>query len=212
MNPFFNIRNNFNVRVGNPNLLPEYTDSYEIGAIFIMDKISFNTNIYYRYTTDKIDRVSNVEDGINFWRPVNIGTNKAPGIEANFKYTPIKKLVFNGDANYNIFIREGEFNDQNFDFTANQWFGKLAAKYKVSKVLDVELTGRYQSEVQTIQGIVADNLFADFGLKYKLKGGKSVLNFSIRDIFASRIRQTTIDQEDLYLFSFRQRGRFITLG
>ena len=212
LNPFFNIRNNFNIRVGNPNLLPEYTDSYEAGVIFILDKISFNSNIYYRYTTDKIDRVSNFEDGVNFWRPLNIGTNKAPGIEANFKYSPSKKLVFNGDANYNLFIREGELSDQNFDFTANQWFGKLSSKYKVSKALDVEVTGRYESEVQTIQGIQSDNLYADFGLKYKLKGGKSVLNFSVRDIFASRVRQVTIDQEDLFIFSSSQRGRFITLG
>ncbi len=212
LNPFFNIRNNFNVRAGNPNLLPEYTDSYEVGAIFIMDKVSFNTNIYYRYTTDKIDRVSSFEDGVNFWRPQNIGTHKAPGIEANFKYRPSKKIVFNGDANYNIFIREGRLGDQNFDFTASQWFGKLSTKYKASKALDMELTGRYESEEQTIQGVRADNLYADFGLKYKLKGGKSVFNLSVRDIFASRIRQTTIDQPDLFLFSSRQRGRFITLG
>ncbi len=212
LNPFFNIRNNFNVRFGNPDLLPEYTDSYEFGAIFIMDNISFNTNLYYRLTTDKIDRVSTFEDGINFWQPLNIGTSKAPGLEVNFKYAPSKKLVINGDANYNIFIRKGAFQGQVFDFTTNQWFGKLTTKYKFSKALDVEITGRYESEVQTIQGIAADNLFADFGLKYKLKGGKSVLNFSVRDIFASRVRQTTIDQFDRYLFSSRMRGRFISLG
>ncbi len=212
LNPFFNIRNNFNVRVGNPNLLPEYTDSYEVGAIVIRDKVSFNTNLYYRYTTDKIDRISNFEDGKNYWLPVNIGTSKAPGIETNFKYTPTKKLVINGDANYNVFIREGKLGDQDFEFSANQWFAKLSTKYKISKALDVEVTGRYESEVQTIQGIETDNLFADFGLKYKLKGGKSVLNFSVRDVFASRVRQVTIDQDDLYLFTSRQRGRFITLG
>lgn len=212
LNPFFNVRNNFNIRVGNPNLLPEYTDSYEIGAIFIMEEISFNTNVYYRYTTDKIDRISIYDNGVNFWKPFNIGTSKAPGIEANFKYTPSKKLVLNGDANYNVFIREGQLSNEQFDFSANQWFAKLSAKYKVSKALDVEVTGRYESEEQTIQGIVADNLFADFGLKYKLKGGKSVINFSVRDIFASRVRQTTIDQSDLYIYSSTQRGRFITLG
>lgn len=212
LNPFFNIRNNFNVRVGNPNLLPEYTDSYEFGAIFIMDKISFNTNLYYRYTQDKIDRISNYENGINFWRPLNIGTNRAPGIEANFKYTPSKKLVFNGDANYNIFIRVGEFNDQNFDFSSNQWFSKLSTKCKISRSIEMEVTGRYESEIQTIQGIEADNLFADFGMKYKLNGGGSVFNLSIRDVFASRVRKVTIDQDELFLFSSSQRGRFITLG
>ncbi|MGB0840466.1 MAG: TonB-dependent receptor domain-containing protein, partial [Chitinophagales bacterium] len=197
---------------GNPNLLPEYTDSYETGAIFIFDKISFNTNVYYRYTTEKVERVSTFKDGVTFWTPQNIGTNKATGIEVNFKYSPIKKLVLNGDANYNLFVREGSFNNQDFDFSANQWFGKLSAKYKISKALDTELTTRYESAEQTIQGIRAANLFADFGLKYKILDGKGVFNFSVRDIFASRIRQMTIDQPDFYTYSFGQRGRFITLG
>ena len=39
LNPFFNIRNNFNIRVGNPNLLPEFTDSYEVTSIFNLKKV-----------------------------------------------------------------------------------------------------------------------------------------------------------------------------
>ena len=33
LNPFFNIRNNFSIFTGNPNLLPEYTDSFELTSI-----------------------------------------------------------------------------------------------------------------------------------------------------------------------------------
>ena len=110
------------------------------------------------------------------------------------------------------FIREGQFSDQSFDFSADQWSGKFSTKYKFSKALDAEVTLRYESEIQTVQGLERANTWADFGLKYKILGGKGVINFSVRDIFASRVRQTTIDQEDLFLFSSRQRGRFVTLG
>ncbi len=212
LNPFFNIRNNFSIRAGNPNLLPEFTDSYEVGSIFIFGKTSLNLNVFNRYTTDKIDRVSTFVDGVTTWRPQNIGTNNATGVEFNFKYSPSKKITFNGDTNYNIFKRKGMFNDQNFDFTADQWSGKLTTKYKVSKNIDTEITTRYQSRVQTVQGERADNLFADFGFRYKILKGKGVFNFSVRDIFASRIRQSIVDQDDFYTFSRSQRGRFITLG
>lgn len=220
LNPFFNIRNNFNIRAGNPNLLPEYTDSYEAGAIFIFEQLSFNTNIYYHNTSNKIERVSTFKNGVTTWTPQNIGTNKATGLEANFKYSPAKKVVINGDANFNIFKREGIFSyasegdtiNQNFDFNGNQWQGKLTTKYKISKALDTEISLNYQSKVKTIQGEAAENLFANFGLKYKILDGKGVFNFSARDIFASRIRQTTVEQNDFYTYSFRQRGRFLTLG
>lgn len=212
LNPFFNIRNNFNIRAGNPNLLPEFTDSYELGLIYVLDQISMNTNIYHRYTTDKVERVSIFEDGVTTWTPRNIGTNAATGIELNFKYTPGKKLSFNGDANYNIFIRNGSFEGQNFDFSADQWSGKLTSKYKVNKSFDLEITTRYQSREQTVQGIQRYNLFADLGFRYKIMNGKGVFNFSVRDLFASRIQQNTIDNDTFYLYSWARRGRFITLG
>ena len=212
LNPFFNIRNNFNIRQGNPNLLPEFTDSYETGIIFIFDGISFNVNGFYRYTTEKIERVITFLDGVNISSPQNIGTSQATGVEANFKWTPSKKLVINGDALYNVFSRNGTFNDQNFDFSADQWNGKVTTKYKLSKTIDSELTFRHESRVQTIQGIRAANTFLDFGFRYKIMKGKAVFNFSIRDVLASRFNQFIIDQPEYYTFNDRRRGRFLTLG
>lgn len=212
LNPFFNIRNNFNIRAGNPDLLPQFTDSYEIGSIYILDKASFNLNLYQRYTTAVIDRISIFEDNVTIWKPFNIGTNRLTGVEYNFKYSPNKKLTFNGDANYNVFTRKGELNDQVFDFSADQWSGKLTGRYKISKALEIESTGRYNSRIQTIQGIRSANLFADFGMRYKLKDGRAVISASVRDIFASRIRENIIDQEDFYAYSFGQRGRFMSIG
>ena len=212
LNPFFNIRNNFSVRAGNPNLLPEYTDSYEVGSIFIFDDISLNLNAYYRYTTDKIERVSTFEENVTIFKPVNIGTNKATGIEANFKYSAIKNFTFNGDLNFNVFKRDGIFNDQVFDFSANQWSAKLITKYKVNKALDLEITTRHESQEKLVQGNSSANTYADFGLRYKILNGKAIFSLSVRDVFASRVSQTTVEQPDFYLYSRRQRGRFITLG
>jgi len=42
--------------------------------------------------------------------------------------------------------------------------------------------------------------------------GKLVLNFSIRDIFASRIREIQTSGEDFNVYSNGLRGRFVTLG
>ena len=42
--------------------------------------------------------------------------------------------------------------------------------------------------------------------------GRGVLSFSVRDLFASRIRESVTSQDDFYIYSFRQRGRFITMG
>jgi len=212
LNPFFNIRNNFSIRTGNPRLLPEFTDSYEIGSIFIYEQVTFNINLYHRYTTDVIERVTTFDENVNVYTPVNLGTNKTTGLELNFKYSPSKVITLNGDINYNYFSRKGTFIDQAFDFNSDQWSSKLTSKFKISKSLDFEITGNYRSEVQTVQLINSGNLFANFGLRYKILKGRGVFNFSIRDIFSSRIRENFTETNNFFAYSFRQRGRFLTLG
>ena len=168
LNPFFNIRNSFNIRTGNPELLPEFTDSYELMSIYILGKLSLNFGVYYRYTTDVIERISTVENNINVFKPYNIGTNRSTGIEFNFKYAPKEWLSFNGDFNYNYFNRQGELDVNSFDFTSDQWSTKLIANFKLPAQIELEITGHYQSRYRTVQNVVSENLFADLGLRKKL--------------------------------------------
>ena len=212
LNPFFNIRNNFNVRAGNPELLPEYTDSYEVGSIYIIGKTSLNFSVYRRNTTDVIERISIFEDNVNTTQPFNIGTSKATGAEVNGKFVVSKKVTFMGDFNYNIFDREGELEGNQFDFSADQWSSKLTGKFKLPAKVDFEATGRYESRVQTVQGIVSDQLSLDLGLRKKIMKGRGIFNLSVRDLFASRIRESEINQLNFYAYRRSLRGRFITFG
>jgi len=120
LNPFFNIRNTFSIRQGNPDLQPEFTDSYEITSIYILGKASLNFGVYYRYTTDVIERISFFENNVNTVRPENIGENNITGLEFNAKYSPAKWLTLNTDFNYNQFQRDGIFENTVFDFNGNQ--------------------------------------------------------------------------------------------
>ncbi|MDP5170360.1 MAG: TonB-dependent receptor [Bacteroidia bacterium] len=212
LNPFFNIRNNFNIRLGNPDLMPEFTDSYELAGIYTRNNFSMNMAVYHRFTTDVVERISTFDDGVTTVIPQNLGTNRATGIELNGKYSIGKWLSINGDANYNMFVRRGSFGSQSFDFEGQQYSGKLTSKFKLPADWDLEVTGQYQSRVKTVQGEQLDNLFADLGVRKKVMGGKGVVNLSVRDIFASRIRQTIVQQDDFYLYNWGRRGRFITVG
>ncbi|WP_341227115.1 outer membrane beta-barrel family protein [uncultured Arcticibacterium sp.] len=212
LNPFFNIRNNFNVRTGNPDLLPEYTDSYELTAIYLLDKLSLNGAIYYRLTDDVVERISTFEDGVTYTKPTNIGTNKSTGLEINGKLTAAKWLTFNGDFNYSMFKREGSLEAVLFDFSADQWSTRLNAKIGLPKDIDMEVSGNYRSKVRTLQGEQSHQVYADFGIRKKILKGRGVVNLSVRDVLASRIGKSETVQPEFYVYSSRQRGRFIALG
>lgn len=212
LNPFFNIQNNYNIRTGNPELLPEFGDSYELTSIFYWKKFMLNTSLYYLYTTNVKENITYFQDDVSITTPENIGVNHKIGAEANWKYTVTKWFSANGDVNYGYFNRQGEFEAQNFDFEGSQWSASVMTKFKLKGDWDLEVSGNYESSVKTIQGRVSGFAFADLGLRKKLWKGKGVVNLAVRDMFASRIRETVIDQSSYYLYSFSQRGRFVTLG
>jgi outer membrane receptor protein involved in Fe transport len=212
LNPFFNIQNNFNIRTGNPNLQPEFADSYELTSIFLFEKASLNASIYQLYTTDVKERISYFNDNVNITSPENVGTNRKTGFEINGKYTVTKWLTVMGDFNYGFFSRQGQFEEQNFDFTGDQWSSRITTKIKLPKGVDVELSPNYQSGFLTVQSEVSGYASLDFGVRKKLWKGKAVANLGVRDVFETRIRESIIDQPGFYLYSFSQRGRFVTLG
>lgn len=212
LNPFFNIRNNFNIRRGNPNLQPEYTDSYELTGIYKIGKASFSSSIYHKYTTEVVERVSTFIDNVTTTTPENIGTNAAYGFETNGKYSPNNWLSFSGDFNFNYFDRVGSFQSQSFNFSGRQWSTKLGSKIGLPADIDLELTGNYQSGYETVQGNVTGYAFLDLGIRKRILKGKVVVNFGVRDVFESRIFENFVSQQNFETYSLSERGRFITLG
>ena len=212
LNPFFNIRNNFSIRTGNPNLLPEYTDSYELAGIYSFGKTFWNIGIFHKHTTAVIDRISTFEDNVNTTTPMNIGVRRSTGVEFNTRYDPVKWMSLKADFNYNVFVREGRLAERDFDFTASSWNTQATAKFKLAHGIDMEVTGNYRSGYQTIQGSTSDVLFANLGARKKILKGKGVFSISVRDVFASRIRESEASQESFYTYSRRFRSRFFALG
>jgi len=212
LNPFFNIRNTFNVYTGNPNLQPEFTDSYEVNGIYVANKFSFNFGVYHRYTTDAVERITTFENNVSTTLPLNIGTNKTYGYEMSGKFNASKKLSFTGDFNYNFEDRSVNFEEDIFDFSADRWTGRLRAKVKLPSDIDMEVTGSHRSRTKNFQSIYFGYTTVDLGMRKKLMKGRTILNLSVRDLFAARAREGETNAANFYAYNFSQRGRFVTFG
>ena len=199
LNPFFNIRNNFNIRTGNPELGPEFTDSYELSGIYTLGRVNLTSSVYHRHTTDVIERISTFENNVTTFKPVNIGIDNTSGIELFSKYTPAKWLTLNTEFNYSYFSRSGMLEGTSFDFSNDQWDFEATAKFKFPADFDVELTGEYESGQQTVQGNQSAIYFFNIGLRKKILNSRGVVSASVRDIFVSRIRESETIQPD-FLF------------
>lgn len=212
LNPFFNIRNNYNVFTGNPGLKPEYSDAYELSSIYNIHKLSINFSVYHRFTTDVMEEAVSFENNVSVIKPYNIGTRASTGVELNGKYQLSKGVSVLADFNYGYFNRKGSFKTQTFDFSASQWHTRATTKIKLPLKFDVELTGNYDSKSKTFQQNEAASWSMDFGARKKILKGRAVINLSVRDVFASRKHEASSMQTDYYTYSTHQRGRYIILG
>ena len=212
LNPFTVIRDNFNISNGNPDLQPEFTDSYELTSIIKLNAISLNFGTYFRRTTDVIESVISYENGVSIRKPLNIGTNNTTGLEFNGKYNPAKWVTISLDANFNLFKRTGSFEGNSFDFNGDLWSSKLNSKFKLPAGIDIEFTGNYRSPFKSVLEQRAEEIFANVGIRKKIFKGKAIVNLSVQDVFESRKFAYTTTQPTYYLSRTSQRGRFVTLG
>jgi len=212
LNPFVNLRNPFNARTGNPELLPEYTDSYEFTGIWDHSLFSLSASVYHRFISQVVENVTISENNVNITMPMNIGTNNVTGFEMNAKVIPSDFWSISADFNYNYFDRAGTYEATPFDFTTNQWSARLTNKIELPADFTLEIIGDYRSQFATFQRINRGYATADFGLRKKIMKGKAIVNFSVRDAFASRIFETDVSGEGFSQYDYRFRGRFVTLG
>ena len=212
LNPFINIRNNFNISAGNPDLRPEYSDSYELAAIYNTSGLSINCGIYQLNTTEKITYVTSLEKNISKRSPENLGTSNANGIEINGKLDVSKIIVITSDFNLNRFNRRGIWGSQNFNFNGTRWSSEFRSKIKFPKDLDIELTLNYLSEYRTVDGERGPSRNINFGVRKKIVDGRGVINLMVRDIFGTRVSESRAIRSNFIVNNWSTSGTFFSLG
>ena len=87
LNPFIDYSDPFNLRSGNPYLLPAFTGSYELGYTHILKKgTTLTSNIYFRDRSNLITWYSEVDsNGVNLTTYQNLNSGEDVGLDINFR-------------------------------------------------------------------------------------------------------------------------------
>jgi len=213
LNPFFTFSDARNQFSGNPNLDPEFTDSYEIGHVKYWEKGSLSSAIFYRHTTDVITRIiTSSSADTTFRRPVNLATENNIGLEFTFSYNPTKWLRFNGDVNLFRSITEGENEGVSYDADTYTSRGRLTSRVTVKKKTDIQLRFNYRAPRETTQGSTKAIAFIDLGISRDILKNNGTLTFNASDPFQTRRRRGITETENFYREDdFQWRGRTFRL-
>lgn len=207
--PFSGFSNNRSLRVGNPDLDPEYTNSLEAGYLANWDNASVLGSVYYRYRTGVIQRITLVDSvGFNRVFPVNLATQNAYGLEVNGSLSVKDWWKLNGNFNFFRAITDGAHEGISYESDTYSWMGRFTSKMTLLKKWDFQAGINYRGAQITLQGKQLPSYNVDLGLARDVFRGNGTLIFSVQDLFQTRRWRTIVDQPGFYSNSdFLWRGR-----
>jgi outer membrane receptor protein involved in Fe transport len=231
--PYVDYTDNLNISKGNPDLKPEFTQSFEFSYSKTLKKNNtFLATAYYKKTTDLITRyqetgthpITGQEVLINTF--INANSSQAMGAE----FTTIYAVAKWYDLNANINIYNSKVNAENVTDIPYKdmwsWFGKMNNNFKLPKKFTIQFTATYQSKTNlpvsqggmqggppmmgaaqsSSQGYIKAVYGFDMAVKKSfLKNDAASVTLSVNDMFRTRWQKQVSYSENFYQDYSRQR-------
>jgi len=191
LEPFITWQDAYTVRQGNPDLQPEYIDSYEVSYLKKFGKeMMISLEGYHRVTHNKVERVRSVyQDNIMLMGIENVGQDFSTGIEMMFSSSPFKwwDLDLMGDFFY--YKVEGVLYDEYFSNTSNNWSSRLNSTFKIKKNTQIQLNSMYNGPSVNAQGRTEEYFMVNAAVRQNFMDNKLSLVLQARDVFATAKRE-----------------------
>ena len=225
LNPFIDINDPVNLRQGNPQLQPEFVNSFEFNYSRDYKNGNFLGVVYYRNNLGDITRYSDtistalyqqlnnaaVDPNAILNTFINARSTNRLGLELTLQH----KFGSHFDIVPTIDLQHRKVNADAFRLSNSgfNWDAELTTNFRfgstkgLGKNLSLQLVGEYESAEVTVQGKNLPQYQVDFGLRKEfLKDKKAAFTFNINDIFNTQRYGSIYDTESFYQESFRRRN------
>ena len=228
LNPFVNYSDPMNISFGNPELKPEYINSYELGYRYSENRTEMNAVLFYRKTEDIISREMTLMGGDNpathtTFENLQAGTSFGIELVANFPLTSWWRL--NGNVSYFYTHLEDE-RLPDWEHEGDSWMLNLTSNWTILKRFNLQSRFYYHSPQVTAgrttgggcqqhggQGIQDATYYLDLGLRTDILNGNGTVSLRLSDVFKSRgMDMHTYGESFTSGLSRRSQSRVLFLG
>ena len=196
LNSFKNTRDASMIEFGNPELTPEYTNSFSLNFLKTWQQHTLSIGTYYRPTTDVMQRIryQGIYEGQStmFMTNLNVAKSQSAGIEIIGKNKLWRILDLTTTLNGYYYkldgfqtMVEGQTvtgeSDENF-----AWDARMLASVILPYDISLQATGNYRSRSVITQGYRKANGSLDLGLRKTFFNKLFSLAVNWRDVFDTR--------------------------
>jgi outer membrane receptor protein involved in Fe transport len=194
------------IKVGNPALRPQFTNSLELGYKASWSGGYFYTAAYYRFANGTISRISSIVAGSNLIYAIfqNAGKSYNTGLEVVLNQKVLKWYTFNLNVN-GYQNRINAFSVANLYPVANTFSAakqeivsgniKLNNSFHLPGNMDAQLTAVYLAADIIPQGKIANRFSLDLGVKKTMQRGRGELFLNATDLLNTMVLKKEIQGE-----------------
>ena len=184
---------------GNPDLNPEYTNSFELNFVKFFSSTSIIPGVFYRRTTDAITRVTSFIDSVTTLTTFdNINTEESYGAEllVNSRITPW--LSFNGNISYFTMKVTADNIESGLTNENSSFRGRGSLNLRLPDLFNMQVSYFYSGKRTSPQGTVDPFQALNAAISKDFWDGRATVGLNFNDIFNSSKFNVEINDPDYY--------------
>ena len=198
MEPYITYRDFYSAEIGNPDIRPEYINSFELNYRKSFGENTVSATAFHRYRKDKIERLRvPYSAGVTLDSMANVGHDYSTGIELSVSLHPVRwwNTTVNGNV-YHYKVKNEQAaggnttSSTNYDILWNNLFN-------LGKYTRIQLDGSFVGPSVTTQGRTDAYWYANVAVRQQLCNRKLTATLAFRDIFRSAKYISDIQTADL---------------
>ena len=199
LNPYVDDTNPYNVSYGNPNLVPEKSNNFNLNYSFFSTKMTINVSTSYSYINNSIQSYTFInpdEPDVRQNTYGNIGRNQRAGLFVNAGWTPnqVFRINFNSGLNY-ADMKSDELNTSNSGLTGNVF---VDTQITLPKDFRINASGQYMSGRVMLQGKQSGYYFANLGVNKDFMQRKLTVSLSYNNPFSRFLKMTASTSNEYF--------------
>lgn len=226
INPYVDISDPLNIRRGNPELQPEFTNSFELnynriyssGNVLVSSYLRNNTKDVTLFsdtlTKEEYEELNNaaIDPNAILNTFINADRTNRMGVEITWQQRIGKSFDFTPNFNAQYRDLKAEVRGVDMSNTGFNWSTKLMMNYRIIQPdlvflnnFSFQLSGEFESPRVMAQGKTKEQYYMDFAIRKDfLKNKAGTITFNVNDLFNTRRFGNITDTESFYQDSYRR--------
>ena len=189
LNPFMRYSSEYEVSMGNPDLNPEFINSFEVGYTRFWNSTTLNPSIFYRQTEGMVTRFGRVvtdlpglegrEVTLMTFENLNRGTSYGAELVLNQKITDWWNM--NGTFSYFRSIIDGA--QMELESDSYSWSGRFVSNMNLGSGWNMQVNGFYRSPIVMLNAEIDAMYMVNAGVRKNIWGNSGTISLNISDLF-----------------------------